>query len=778
MENINKKIIEIALKRCGNSEDLEKYLFPEKALLTDPFFLKGVKESCERIEKAVNNNERIVIYGDYDADGITSTALLYRAVSLIHDRVFYYIPERDGEGYGLNYDALDFLFLKNTDLIITVDCGIKSWKLVNDFKNKGLDFIITDHHTPDEVIPDVLIVNPRLSKENQFYDLAGVGVAFTLAAGLGRIFPKIKEEEDTFLQLAAIGTIADLVNLSMENRIITRKGIICLNRKPLQGIQSLSEINNINEINSKTIAFLIAPLINSSGRMESPETALKLLISEDKKVTDTLSIELTDLNNKRKLLVEKVYSEAREIILKNHYFTDPFILIEKREWPHGILGIVASKIMNEYNRPVMLLAESEEGTYKGSARSIDKYNLFDSLKAQEDLLLEFGGHSQAAGLSIKDHNISLLRKKLNLDLYESLDSEDFYTDIKPDGELAGIEEITFDMYKDLALLEPFGTGNPEPVFTFRDPVNLKLKKIGRLKDHLRIEASQDRKKIQGIYFNFQEYTENDFSGNLVFSIGLNEWQKRISLQLEVKKIEGLMKIHSSKMEQKIFGSFIFNRNMQDKNFTRSEKIQYNEVWNLLENSSGIIFSGGFLVPEKPDFLKNEKLYIYDSENNYPENFASLKRFISDKKGHLYTDSLLLKEEILLNAEKYVIPGIGFLEKIIPYIKSLNPEINIFILEDVKYNNSFNRDILSKLYLFLKRYFSIPVCIDINQLREDFQREVNIILSSEELISGIMIFEELGFLEYSLKNTFLEIKINNNNLKNNLENSRIYNIFNN
>ena len=220
LENINKKILEIALKRCPDPSKIEEYLFPEKEELLSPLQLSGILEARDRIISGVNKGEKILIYGDYDADGITSTALLYRALSIIYDQVVYYIPERDGEGYGLNRGALRSIQEQGINLIITVDCGIKSYDLIKEFTNNGIDFIVTDHHTPDDLIPEGIIVNPKYSNQKEFYDLAGVGVAYTLARALGEIYTEITKKDSDLLQLAALGTIADLVNLGIENRKI------------------------------------------------------------------------------------------------------------------------------------------------------------------------------------------------------------------------------------------------------------------------------------------------------------------------------------------------------------------------------------------------------------------------------------------------------------------------------------------------------------------------------------------------------------------------------
>lgn len=779
MENINRIIIDIALQRCAHPEKLEDFLYPEKTDLLDPFSLRGVKEASEKIIYSIDKNEKILIYGDYDADGITSTALLYKALSKIHDQVFYYIPQRDGEGYGLNREALSTIFNQGINLLITVDCGIKSFNLVEEFTQKGMDFIITDHHTPDDNLPHAIIVNPKLSGEKEFFDLAGVGIAYLLASALGEKYKEIQEINSNLIQLAALGTVADLVNLSMENRKIVRKGLIELNMDPITGIQSLVNKNNIGEINSKTISFLLAPIINSSGRMENPEIALKLLIEDNILETDILADELIQLNNQRKDLVNKVYKEVQKIILEKHYFSDPIIIVDNIDWPQGVLGIVASKLLNEYKRPVVLLSESENGFYKGSGRSIESYDIFIALKKQEDIIEEFGGHAQAAGLSIFKKNINILRNKLKEDIYKQLKHEDFYNEYVSDADLNGIEEITEDLYKDLALLEPFGMGNPEPLFKFKKPINLVLKKIGKLKDHLRINISENKKKINGIYFNYLEYPGEEAKKNIIFSIGINEWQNKVSLQLEIKKILDGEKTESQKMEQSIYGALYFSEEKLSKNFTIEGRIKYNDVWDILNNSRNIIYSNNqkfFLNQHKKTISQN--LFLYNNNRDFPENFKNLQKYLNlVKEGTLITDSFLIKKELLTNTDNYIFFEEEPKENILFLLKQLNPVINIFVLEESKKRDNISREELSSLYIILKKLYSSIECYNLSEISFFIKNNNNIEMTNEKIILGVMIFEELGFLDYSLRNNILEVKLNKRPQKNNLKNSKLYNMTN-
>lgn len=776
MQNINDKILQLAKKRCPENVPLEDFLFPEKIALADPFQLDGVKEASERIWQAIENEEKITIYGDYDADGITSTAILYRALTSLYPNVDHYIPERDNEGYGLNDAALAYLFAQGSQLIITVDCGIKSGDLIGNYMERGLDFIVTDHHMPGEELPETIIVNPKLSGQEIFYDLAGAGIAYFLALALAKKDERIAKIDSTLLQLAAIGTVADLVDLSMENRKIIRKGMKEINSKPILAIKSLLDANNISEVKSKNIAFFLAPVINSSGRMGNPALALELLISEDKGRIGEIRKELLSLNNKRRSLVDSTYDQAKRMILEGHFFLDPFIVLENPNWLAGIIGIVSARLADEFNRPVILLTEDQDGLYKGSGRSIENFDIFTALEAMESYLKEFGGHPQAAGLSLYEKDIPSFRNALIEYTYQTLKEDDFVSQEEIDSYFDSVAEISCDFFNDLSYLEPFGQANPEPLFSFKEDIHLDMQRIGKGKEHLRINVSDHGGRVGAVYFNYKEFSPLPCKGNLLFNLGMNEWRQKKNLQLEVKKILGLFAKDYSNLEEKIFSKMPSFYQEKSNNFTKYQKIKYNEVYNLLKDSKAIIYNENPLRLAQDMDLDKEKYLVYRAKEGFDKSFISLKKFLADKKRILLTDTFIFKEIFLSDLDYFLIPLEANTDFLSPAIMKVNPSIEIVNYKGKNMEESvekLDRNLLARLYLSLQKNFKNKEYQDLTDYTSIFNREENSSLSQEDILRGIIIFEELGFLEYNLKNSFVDIVFANNVKKNKLENSRFF-----
>ncbi len=776
MKKINQKVLELAQKRCPENISLEEFLFPEKLPLADPFLLNGVKKACERIKEAIKKEEQITIYGDYDADGITATAILYRAISAIYSKIDTYIPERDNEGYGLNDLALAELLTRGTNLIITVDCGIKSKDLVAKYKNMGLDFIVTDHHLPGEVLPETIIVNPKVSKEEIFYDLAGAGIAYFLSLALAQDEENIKKIDADLLQLATLGTIADLVDLKMENRKIVRKGLAYLNQTNLRALKKLLESNDLSQVKSKNIAFFLGPVINSSGRMGKPELALELLTTNNHVRIDQLVTELLNLNKKRKDLVDSTYLKARKIVLEKQLFLDPFILLGNKNWQAGIIGIVAARLVEDFKRPVILLSEDQEGLWKGSGRSIANFDIFKALENNQDYLQEFGGHPQAAGLSLLEEDIIPFREALNKYVYKVLEEKDLEEKTEVDLYFENIAEIDCDFYNDLAYLEPFGQGNPEPLFSFANDLKLSMQRIGKNKDHLRITAQDQSGKIGAVYFNYKEYSQDICQGNLLFNLGINEWQNRKTLQLEVKEIIGLKGKNHKNLEEKIYSLFPAFAYIEGNNFTKYQEIKYNEVYNLLRDSKAIIYADKPIKTGQKMDIKEKDSLFYQSTNTFAQNYLSLKNFLLEERQILFTDTFLYKNIILNQTQYFLFPAGDKIDFIASSLKEINPSLEIFTYEnslEEEKEERLNRDLLSKLYLSLQRNFKDKEHQDLSDYTKLFNQEEDIILSEQELLSGIIIFEELGFLNYTLKNSFIDLVLAKNVKKNNLENSLFF-----
>ncbi len=506
--------------------------------LYDPFAIKDMEKAVARIKAAIEKGEKIAVYGDYDADGVTATALLYLYLESVGADVTYYIPSRMEEGYGLHIDAIDTLAVKNVKLIITVDNGINSFAEAEYIKSKGIELVITDHHQPGEKLPEaVAVVNPHRADDNsEFKDLAGVGVAFKLAAAM--------EDGDCdailadFADIVAIGTIADIVPLKSENRLIAVRGVEAINNSERVGIAALKNRTGYGEkdFTSTNVAFTIAPRINAAGRIENATTALKLLLTDDIDEADELAEKLDSFNVKRQETESAIAEEAILQIENNQSIKySRVIVVDGLNWHAGVIGIVASKLTDKYGKPVMVIARDGSGEAKGSCRSIEGFALFDALSAASDLLVRFGGHKLAAGFSVKDENIEDFRKRVN-DYAKSLPP--FYPQLNLDCKL-NPQGIDVDFVDSISALEPFGAENPQPVFGIYKVILSCVKSIGNTGKHTRITFEKKNQQYSAVYFGmpaedfpFEAGDEID----LAVTVDKNEFRGEVKANIYVKNI--------------------------------------------------------------------------------------------------------------------------------------------------------------------------------------------------------------------------------------------------
>lgn len=505
---------------------------------SDPFFLKDMDKAVGRISKAINEGEKIAVWGDYDADGVTATALLYSYLEAMGAYVSYYIPKRQEEGYGLHLESLDALLDSGVTLIITVDNGINSVKEAEYIKNRGADLIITDHHRPGNVLPDAIaVINPkREDDESLFKDLAGVGVAFKLAAALeGGDFENVLSD---FSDILALGTIADIVPLKGENRSIAIQGAKALNNTSRPGLVSLKNIlGKFGDLTSTDIAFALAPRINAAGRMGSADDALKLLLTQDEEEAIELSYKLHEYNSLRQDAETKITKEAIELIESDCKLKYSRVLVVAGEnWQEGVIGIVASRLVDKYGKPAMVISLSESGESKGSSRSIEGFSLFDALLNCSGSLIKFGGHTQAAGFTIENSKIDEFREKVNL-YAETLPN--FYPVLHLDCRL-NPACVNIQLVESVNALEPFGAYNPKPVFGIYNCVLKSIKPIGRDGKHLKITFDKDGNSYIGVYFGMDKenfpYVEGD-KINLAASVEKSEFKGEIKASIYIKDIK-------------------------------------------------------------------------------------------------------------------------------------------------------------------------------------------------------------------------------------------------
>ncbi|GIN89734.1 single-stranded-DNA-specific exonuclease RecJ [Siminovitchia terrae] len=511
----------------GISDPAEAYRFLhiEKEDFHDPFLMQDMNKAVERIRRAIDEQEKILVYGDYDADGVTSTTVLMTVLRELGASVEFYIPNRFTEGYGPNENAFRQAAHNGVKLIITVDTGIASVHEAEIAKQLGMDLIITDHH---EIRPEVpsgyAIIHPRYGDTlYPFPDLAGVGVTFKLAHALYGSVP------DSLLDLVAVGTIADLVPLHGENRLIVKKGLRVLSRSERPGLLALSKQAGVNlvEANEETVGFTIAPRLNAAGRLYSADPAAELLLSKDQETAEMLANDIEQLNNERKDIVAEITKEAMEMVEALYPPSENHVLVIGKEgWNPGVIGIVASRLTEKYYRPAIVLGYDEEtGKAKGSARSIKGFDLFANLLTCADLMEHFGGHPMAAGMTLSISKVDELRKRLEAVAQEQLSEEDLipFTDLDAEALLA---EVDLDSIKELDKLAPYGVSNPKPKFMIKDADPQDIRKIGTNQNHLKLTLKQAGGLLDGIGFNLGYIADSispDAKLSVIGELAINEW---------------------------------------------------------------------------------------------------------------------------------------------------------------------------------------------------------------------------------------------------------------
>ena len=530
--NLNKVIGKIIVNRhVVNDEDVRIFITPTRDDFHNPFLFKGMDIAVDRIIKAINNKEKILIYGDYDVDGITSTTVLKKYLMDRGISVDTYIPNRLHEGYGLNKKAIDTIKERNIDLIITVDCGISAIEEVDYAVRLGMDIIVTDHHEVGEKLPNALAVIDTYP----FRALAGVGVVFKLIQALS-IKLEIKPEEYLkYLDLVCVGTISDIVPLEGENRTIAKLGLMLIKVTRNLGLRELIKSSGYKEIDSNTISFGVAPRINACGRMGHEEEALKLFLAEDLESATKITKELNEYNTLRQSTEKAIYEEAVQQIEKNHLDANNSIVLGGKGWHHGVIGIVSSKVTDKYYKPSILLS-FEDNIAKGSGRSVPGFDLYEGLAKCEDLLEKYGGHSMAVGLTLKKENLENFKER-----FEQIAKEKNIKELVPiiyiDDELK-LKDINMDLVKSISILEPFGEANKVPLFLIR---NLKIDSIRALSEgrHLKLTLRDENFVINAIGFELGYLAEEYRIGDRIDVVGtleINSFNGFSSIQINMKDI--------------------------------------------------------------------------------------------------------------------------------------------------------------------------------------------------------------------------------------------------
>ena len=532
---------QIIFNRGISTAETANVFLTDTAVEHDPLLMKGMAEAVEIIWQTIQAEKPMIVYGDYDVDGVTATALLVQVIKSLGGIALEYIPNRFDEGYGLNSDAIQTLFNQNAHLIITVDCGIRSVKEAELAQELGIKLIISDHHHPREVVPsaDAVICPRQVGDEYPYKELAGVGIAYKIARALFQRAGKDPVEAENWLDLVAIGTVADIAPLTGENRLLVKKGLANIQQhRSRHGIYSLSGAADINfsKITAGNIGFGLGPRLNAAGRMESARNSLDLLMSEDLEITGKLAQVLDDQNKARQIKTKanQEFAETQFSDIENL----PILIAfgSKDEFHEGIVGLVAARLVESYYRPAVIGVIGEE-TSKASCRSIDEFHITEALDKCADLLVRHGGHSKAAGFTVLNENRDQLISRLYQIAEEQLKVEELTASIKYDAEV-DLNELQMPLMNFLAQIEPTGNGNSKPVFVTKGLRAIGKSKMGGEKIHLRMTVVNEKGISIGAVAFKQGFWADEMPEkiDIIYNFELNEYNDKVSFQLNVKDI--------------------------------------------------------------------------------------------------------------------------------------------------------------------------------------------------------------------------------------------------
>jgi len=523
----------------------EDFFNPSLKTLHDPFLMKDMNRAVDRISTAISRNEKILVYGDYDVDGTTSVAMMYAFLRERHTSLDYYIPDRYHEGYGLSLKGVDYAAETNCRLIVALDCGIKAVEKVKYARSKGIDIIICDHHLPGDEIPDATaVLDPKQPGCNYPYkELSGCGVGFKLIQAYCQLQKIPFEKIIPYLDLVAVSIGSDIVPMTGENRILAYFGLKQLNEAPRLGFQKIIEKAKIRmPLAVEDIVFRIGPRINAAGRMESGSKAVELLVSQDSDLAVAICDDIDHSNDDRRKKDNEITSEARRMVSEdNRMHNSRTTVLFHQGWHKGVIGIVASRLIETYYRPTVILTESKDGFATGSARSVPGYDLYQAIESCSDLLESFGGHMFAAGLTLKQENLQLFRERFEKFVSDTIREEHLVPSVNIDAEIP-IEDVGIEMYRHLERFQPFGPENMAPVFASRRVKTMSCQPVGNNGTHLKLSfARQNAEPVGAIAFGQSDtidiFRESGGVVDIAYSVELNVFRGKSTVQLNIKDIK-------------------------------------------------------------------------------------------------------------------------------------------------------------------------------------------------------------------------------------------------
>lgn len=744
---LHEKVVEVLFSRgYTTSESIIKFLSPSENDFHDPFLLNGMKEARDIILNAVRSNKRILVFGDYDVDGMSATAIMFKTFQKLGKTINYYLPNRFVDGYGLTNEVVDKLVKQyNPELIITVDCGISCKKEVDYAKSLGIEMIVTDHHEPPEEIPNCVVINAKIKGQSYpFSELCGTGVAFKIAqALLGG------ENAMEFLPIAAVATIADIVSLTDENRAIVTLGLQNFERDMPLGYKYLFQENKLkfNKLSATDIAFKIAPKLNSSGRMGDPCDSLKLMISDNVNEIKQLIKKINFYNTKRQKVCNDCFEDCLKILSKEDMSKERAIILANNKWDHGILGIVAARLVDKFNRPTFLFSE-DDGVLKGSARSLMDINVHEILSDLDDILVTYGGHKMAAGLTLAKENFKNFCSRVNSFIFSHVSPDVFEPISYYDIELS-VNEITDKFLCDLQKLEPFGLNNSNPLIK----LSTKSANIVPLKsnnNHFNITING---KLELIYFNcLEKYFNLKYSTNKHFIFELQSEKSKNMYNGIVKNFDGDFEFDNcfkENLNALCLKQLTYNAESEVRIVSYKESDIVNYIAELTQNPFGTIFVCNDIKRynefiKKYDLSNIYKCFIFDKFSMGGFNAISVYpteiEIFRDYSKIVFIDPVL---------EKSFLSEIAKVSSATFYIPTDIP-LNVSIFQDI----NLDRKTIGNFYNQLKTFENKKL---LNELQLYNKMSKLSKISFKNFYVYLLIFEELGLISLN-KNDGLKISI--------------------
>ncbi len=753
------RIIEFMKKRGISGDTLTAFLNPDIKDLRDPYKLRGMKEAAERIKRAVADNESIVVYGDYDCDGVCASSIMHQYLTSLGAKVDVYIPSRFDDGYGLTRDMINEIMEKSKpSLIITVDLGVSAKKEVELLKSLGVDVVITDHHEPTSEIPDCITVDPKFKGQDYgFEGLCGAGVALKVVEAIGGT-SAAKE----YLDICSLATVGDIVPLLDENRAIVTKGLEIINSgKARASISFLLKKLGFKSVNASDLSFRVVPKLNASGRMDQGIKVFKFLIEKDEKKLEELYSQIEQDNEKRLACIE----EANEEILKQIHKLDlrkHKIIILRGKFHEGILGILASKVMHEFNRPCIVFTEGANNTYKGSGRSLDGIDILKALEPSKNILVRFGGHTQAAGVEVTKANFKEFLKRIN-EAFEHIDDNAYLKKFNYDIEITE-KDISASFISEVDKLEPFGCANEKPIFMLKENAVSAEQLSGKNSKHLRLTIGKDKKIIAFNMGRLENFFESPISKNIIVDLEMNEFRGKsyaqgILREVYISNPEKFL----FKNEYNVMNSLINKfQSLKSEEKCRKELKPLKELMKKYSEKSAF---GTIIV------IDSQRALDQVGDNLYGFTFSHEPLSSRQNTILLSPSGVISSNE--LNGYKNVIFTRVFIEgEHDHFAKQYNAIEQIGTVRDLKVNINKDRAIFGSVYKTIQRYSKN---IYANSLFDFFEKlkKCEQCLGLEQICFSCLVFYDLGLIGGNL--LLGELNYQSKTQKLELSSSKMYNL---